>query len=209
MPAVRLPVWRVLGVPRTGRPNSEEKDVEIAVLRHQLGAAPPTCHRASPGLPTAYNSSDRLVLATLAQLVSRERWGVFLVTPATLLRWHRDRPAPLDLPARCTASRAARRDRRVGPEVRFLRFRVQGRPFIGTERGCGTSFSLRNSVLSSGTSRSSVATRAGIRSAGDRSATECRVACSAGRSSDARDPERTPSTRWSSDSPARDRQALH
>jgi hypothetical protein len=30
------------------------------------------------------------VLATLARLLSRERWGVFLVTPATLLRWHRD-----------------------------------------------------------------------------------------------------------------------
>jgi hypothetical protein len=30
------------------------------------------------------------VLATLARLLSRHRWGVFLVTPATLLRWHRD-----------------------------------------------------------------------------------------------------------------------
>jgi transposase InsO family protein len=30
------------------------------------------------------------VLATLARLLSRERWGTFLVTPATLLRWHRD-----------------------------------------------------------------------------------------------------------------------
>jgi transposase len=30
------------------------------------------------------------VLATLARLLSRDRWGVFLVTPATLLRWHRD-----------------------------------------------------------------------------------------------------------------------
>ena len=37
-----------------------------------------------------YSPTDRAVLATLARLLSRERWGVFLVTPATLLRWHRD-----------------------------------------------------------------------------------------------------------------------
>jgi transposase len=30
------------------------------------------------------------LLATLAGLLSRERWAVFLVTPATLLRWHRE-----------------------------------------------------------------------------------------------------------------------
>jgi len=31
-----------------------------------------------------------MLLATLAKLLPRERWPVFLVTPATLLRWHRD-----------------------------------------------------------------------------------------------------------------------
>ena len=30
------------------------------------------------------------MLAWLAQLLPRERWSVFLVTPATLLRWHRE-----------------------------------------------------------------------------------------------------------------------
>jgi putative transposase len=30
------------------------------------------------------------VLAVLARLLPRERWSAFLVTPATLLRWHRD-----------------------------------------------------------------------------------------------------------------------
>jgi transposase InsO family protein len=37
-----------------------------------------------------YSPTDRAVLATLARLLSRGRWAVFLVTPATLLRWHRD-----------------------------------------------------------------------------------------------------------------------
>jgi hypothetical protein len=31
-----------------------------------------------------------MLLATLAKLLPRERWAVFLVTPSTLLRWHRD-----------------------------------------------------------------------------------------------------------------------
>jgi hypothetical protein len=30
------------------------------------------------------------VLATLAKLTPRERWSAFLVTPSTLLRWHRE-----------------------------------------------------------------------------------------------------------------------
>src|SRR5208282_4354474 len=37
-----------------------------------------------------YSPTDRAVLATLASVLGRERWGIFLVTPATLLRWHRD-----------------------------------------------------------------------------------------------------------------------
>ncbi|WP_035927703.1 hypothetical protein [Pseudofrankia saprophytica] len=74
----RLPGVAGLG----GRP--DEKDIEIAVLRHQLAVL----HRqlARP----RYTSSDRMLLATLAQLLPRPRWSAFLVTPATLLRWHRE-----------------------------------------------------------------------------------------------------------------------
>jgi transposase len=67
-----LLVRRLLDLLRLG-PAPDEKDVEIAVLRHQL---------ARP----RYSPADRAVLATLA----RERWAAFLVTPATLLRWHRE-----------------------------------------------------------------------------------------------------------------------
>jgi len=31
-----------------------------------------------------------MLLAALAKLLPRQRWAVFLVTPATLLRWHRE-----------------------------------------------------------------------------------------------------------------------
>ncbi len=76
-------VRRVLGLVGLG-PAPDAKDVEIAVLRHQLMVV----HRqvARP----RYEPADRLVLATLARLLPRERWSVFLVTPATLLRWHRE-----------------------------------------------------------------------------------------------------------------------
>jgi putative transposase len=74
---------RVLGLLGIGSAG-DAKDVEIAVLRHQL-----TVLRRQIARPR-YTPSDRLVLAVLARLLPRERWSAFLVTPATLLRWHRD-----------------------------------------------------------------------------------------------------------------------
>jgi putative transposase len=78
-----LVVRRVLALVRLG-PSPDAKDVEIAVLRHQLVVL-----RRQVARPR-YAPSDRLILATLAKLLSRDRWRVFLVTPATLLRWHRE-----------------------------------------------------------------------------------------------------------------------
>jgi putative transposase len=71
---------RVLGL----GPSPDARDVEVAVLRHQLAVL--RRHVPRP----RYRPSDRLVLAWLATLVPRERWSVFLVTPGTLLRWHRE-----------------------------------------------------------------------------------------------------------------------
>src|SRR5689334_23556269 len=76
-------VRRVLGLVGLGSA-PDAKDVEIAVLRHQLMVV-----RRQVARPR-YAPSDRMVLAILARLLPRECWPVFLVTPATLLRWHRE-----------------------------------------------------------------------------------------------------------------------
>jgi putative transposase len=59
-----------------------QNEVEIAVLRHELGVLRRQVSR--PELVPA----DRAVLALLAPLLSRDRWSAFFVTPATLVRWH-------------------------------------------------------------------------------------------------------------------------
>ena len=59
------------------------KDLEILVLRHQLRVL-----RRKSGRPR-FTARDRVVLAAASRALPRERWASFLVTPQTLLRWHR------------------------------------------------------------------------------------------------------------------------
>src|SRR2546430_10051362 len=76
-------VRQVLGLVGLGS-SPDAKDVEIAVLRHQLLVL-----RRQVARPR-YAPADRMVLAALATLLPRDRWPIFLVTPSTLIRWHRE-----------------------------------------------------------------------------------------------------------------------
>jgi hypothetical protein len=78
-----LLVRRLLGLAGLGR-TPDAKDVEIAVLRHQLMVLRRQVRRPR------FTPSDRMVLAMLARLLRRQRWPAFLVTPGTLPRWHRE-----------------------------------------------------------------------------------------------------------------------
>lgn len=64
--------------------DAREREAEILVLRHQLAVLKRTSPR--PKL----RRRDRIVIVALAGLVSKERWSAFIVTPATVLRWHRE-----------------------------------------------------------------------------------------------------------------------
>lgn len=60
------------------------KDLEILVLRHQLRVL-----RRKTGHPR-FTTFDRVLLATASRLLPTDRWASFLVTPQTVLRWHRE-----------------------------------------------------------------------------------------------------------------------
>jgi transposase InsO family protein len=132
---VFLLVRRVLRLVNLG-PKPDDKDVEIAVLRHQLAVL----HRqvAHP----RYAPTDRLVLATLSRLLPRERWSAFLGTPATLLRWHRQL-----VRRRWTYAREPRAQRGLDPAVVELVLRLaRESPRWGYLRICGECAKLGTKV---------------------------------------------------------------
>src|SRR5450759_2084456 len=66
------------------RGDDGSKDLEILVLRHQLQVL-----RRKSG-PPELRAIERVLLAAASRSIPRQRWSCFLVTPATLLRWHRE-----------------------------------------------------------------------------------------------------------------------
>src|SRR6266536_3693799 len=66
------------------RRSEREKEIEILVLRHQLRVLERQVAR--PQL----RPDDRALLAAFSRSLPRRAWPSFFVTPATLLRWHRE-----------------------------------------------------------------------------------------------------------------------
>jgi putative transposase len=133
---VRALVRLLVSARRAGRVDGS-KDFEILVLRHQLRVLQQTSG------PRTLRAIDRVLLAAASRAIPRQRWVVFLVTPATLLRWHRElvrrkwtyrrtgRPGrpPIDAAIRTLILRLARENPRWGcvrieGELRKLGIRV-------------------------------------------------------------------------------------
>lgn len=63
---------------------AREREAEILVLRQQVKVL-----SRKAGRPR-FRRRDRLLLAAFSRLLPRERWESFMVSPQTLLRWHRE-----------------------------------------------------------------------------------------------------------------------
>src|SRR6266511_1017038 len=77
----RLLCWLLRLLVRSG---VDERDLEAAVLRHQLKVL------GRGGARPRITTADRAFLAAAAWVLSRDRWRSFLVRPDTLVRWHRE-----------------------------------------------------------------------------------------------------------------------
>jgi len=101
---------------------SSDTEAEVLVLRHELAVLRRQIKR--PKL----RRRDKLFLAAMSRMLPRERWAAFIVTPATLVRWHRElvrrkwtykhRPPlgrpPIDSATRALILRMARENPRWG-----------------------------------------------------------------------------------------------
>jgi putative transposase len=74
---------RLVGMLLGNLRSEHAKDVEIAVLRHQLEVLRRQVKRAE------FRPADRAVLVVLSRALPRSHWSALLVTPGTILRWHR------------------------------------------------------------------------------------------------------------------------
>ena len=78
-----LVLRHVLRLAVLGCRSHDFKELEIVVLQHELGILRRRTTR--PGMTTV----DRLFLAAASRILPRARWQSFVITPTTLLRWHR------------------------------------------------------------------------------------------------------------------------
>lgn len=74
---------RLVGMLLSRFRSEHAKDVELAVLRHQIDVLRRQVKRPE------FRPADRALVAVLSRALPRPRWSMFLVTPATSMRWHR------------------------------------------------------------------------------------------------------------------------
>jgi putative transposase len=122
-----LALRRLIELALLRRRSEEFKELEIVVLRHELAIL-----RRQVARP-ALRPADRAFLAAASRLLPRERWRSFLVTPETLLRWHRRLVA-----RRWTYPSRGPGRPRIGHEISALVLRLAGEnPRWGYQRIAG------------------------------------------------------------------------
>ena len=124
--------------------SNDLKELEIVVLRHELAIL----RRCTRRLEMTW--TDRLFLAAASRLLPRARWRSFIITPGTLLRWHRRLVAKQWTYARRAGRPPIRREIRA-LVVRFARENPRwGYPrILGELKGLGVTVSattVRGSV---------------------------------------------------------------
>ncbi len=178
--AIVRPILRLSGI-------SSDAEAEVLVLRHELAVLRRQVKR--PQL----RRRDRLFLAAMSRVLARERWGAFIVTPATLLRWHKE------LVRRKWSYRRQPRQGRppIDPEVRALIVRMaKDNPRWGCVRIKGELQSL--GLVVSATTIRTILRRAGTARAGVSSFAPRPKASSPATSSPSRRFSLTPCTCWCS-----------
>jgi hypothetical protein len=95
--------------------STPSKDLEIIILRHQVAVLRRQVRRP------AFRAADRVFLSAASRLLPRINWSTFVVTPATLLGWHR-----LLVAKRWTYGRPPGRPP-IGADVRALIVRLLAR----------------------------------------------------------------------------------
>jgi putative transposase len=74
----------LLRVPSPGGDRERELELELIVLRHELMVLKRKAGRSK------LRRLDKVLLTALSRVLPRQRWSSFIVTPGTLLRWHRE-----------------------------------------------------------------------------------------------------------------------
>jgi hypothetical protein len=180
-----------------GRRAEFAKDVELVLLRHQLAVLARQHQR--PRLRPA----DRAFIAALARLLPHRRRHGLVVTPATLLRWHRE-----PVRRRWTNPNAGRAGHRQVARCASWccgsRARIRAGPINGSPANCSSSASASHRAPSGACLRvpGSSPRRAGTRSAGQPFCAARPRACSPALSSPLRRSCCAASTSYSSSSSA-------
>ena len=78
-----LAIRRLLELAVVMAHSDDANEIELLALRHEVAMLRRQVKRPS------FDPADRAFLAVLSRLLPRARWGAFVVTPATLLAWHR------------------------------------------------------------------------------------------------------------------------